>query len=209
MTVVIPRPALGFPRPSWLARHDAYVEAAAREGLRLGARAPARPPEELRETERVIGTPFPEELRLLYATANRLRLGFVSVMPLERLPEEVPWVRGDTSPDEWAGCIPAGVPRRDLLAFADDACGNFYAYVLTPGAAHRVIYVCHDPCGAEHRFSTLATFLDAWMARAYASAAHEKIEREAGVPVDPKPWMDAARALEMEMDPAIVRTIDD
>jgi hypothetical protein len=209
MTVVIPRPELGFPRPSWLARYDAYVEAAARDGLRLGARAPASPPEELRETERAIGTRFPEELRLLYATTNRLPLGFVSVMPLQRLSKEVPWVRGDTSPDGWADCIPAGVPRHALLAFADDACGNFYAYVLAPGAPHRVIYLCHDPCGAEHRFSTLATFLDVWMARAYASAAHEKIEREAGAFVDPKPWTDAARALEREIDPAIMRTIDD
>src|SRR5260370_695261 len=116
-----------------------------------------------------------------------------------------PWVRGDVNPTDWADIVPPDINREDLLTFADDSCGNYYCYVLTKIASHRVIYMCHDPFGAQLRYSSLATFLDAQLVWGYASAWHRKVEIE-GPYIDDKPWMDAARALEAQIDPSVVRT---
>lgn len=151
---------------------------------------------------------MPDELTALYRACDGIDVGFVELLPLARVVEVTRWVRGEIAPDAWGGCIPSDVSRTVLVAFAEDQCDNKYAYRLD-AATRRVVYVCHDPPQAEHRFTSLSTFLDACSARAYAHAMWNEMENEHGYAPEFLGWQAAARELELRIDPNLLRTIDD
>jgi hypothetical protein len=91
------------------------------------------------------------------------------------------------------------------LRFANDLAGSWR---FAPGEPHEVVLECRDGPD-EHRFTNLGTFLDASFVRAYADASHRKAEVDAGDDLDDRPWVDAARALELRIDPKMIRTRED
>ncbi len=193
----IPPPRLGFPQHDWLEKYLQYCACAARRGLELGwSEAP---------TDRDFA--LPEPLQQLYSRTDGLGLGFVDVIPALEVQSHTDWIRGE----DWAA-IPADdlqQYRHIFLPFARDGCDNYYVYVPASGISHCVVYLCHDPPGWEHRFTSMETFLDAMLARAYAAALHRKAELEAERYLDDTPWLQAARALEMQIDPRLLRTRED
>lgn len=194
----IPRPDLEFPRAGWLDRYKHYCEEAATLGVEVGwSQAPT-----------AVGIPDLEgELKALYAETDGLGLGFVDILSLEEMEVATDWIRGQ----DWAAVVARDLQRyrATFLPLARDGADNYYVYLPDPEAPHRVIYLCHDPPGWEHRFSTLATFLDAQLARAYAQGLHRIAELEAGDYLDDAPWLAAARTLERQIDPMLLRTRDD
>jgi hypothetical protein len=201
----VPLPRIAFPEPGWLDRMRAYLASAPRH-MWIGK---IRPPSGgLAACEAALGTRMPEELDVLYGECDGMEIGFVTLLPLARVIEDTRWVRGEIAPEEWDGCIPSDVPRSVLVVFAEDQSENKYAYRLD-AVDRRVVYVSHDPPQAEHRFTSLSTFLDACSARAYALAMWNKVETEHGYAPEFLGWFAAARELEVRIDPHLLRTIDD
>jgi hypothetical protein len=89
--------------------------------------------------------------------------------------------------------------------FASDYVGT---YQLRPGEPHEVVLASREP-GEEDRFTSLGTFLESALVRAYAAALHRKAEVDAGDDLDDAPWIAAARALELRIDPKIQSTRED
>lgn len=89
--------------------------------------------------------------------------------------------------------------------FANDYVGS---YEFKPGEAHEVVLACRDG-DEEHRFTTLGCFLASALVRAWAEASHRKAEVDAGDDLDDTPWLEAARALELRIDPKMLRTRED
>lgn len=201
----VPLPRIAFPEPGWLDRMRAYLATAPRH-MWIGE---IRPPSgEVAACEAALGTRMPDELTALYRECDGIDVGFVELLPLARVIEVTRWVRGEIAPEAWDGCIPSDVPRTVLVSFAEDQCGNNYAYRLD-AADRRVVYVCHDPPQAEHRFTSLSTFLDACSARAYAHAMWSELETQHGYAAEFLGWHAVARELEARIDPNLLRTIDD
>jgi hypothetical protein len=124
---------------------------------------------------------LPARLRSLYQGANGGRIGHVHLFPLAQVAKS-----------------PAG------FAFASDYAG---AYAFAEGP-HEVVLRGEEP-GEEHRFSTLGTFLDAALVRAWAAALHRKAELEAGDDIDDSAWVLAARETELRIDAKMLRTRED
>ena len=118
-------------------------------------------------------------LRALYEAANGGRIGHLHLAPL--------------------GAVPA------TLAFASDLAGT---YRLVAGEVHEVALDAAE-AGEEHRFTTLGAFLESALVRAFAEALHRKAEVDAGDDLDEEPWLAAARALELRIDPKMLRTRED
>jgi hypothetical protein len=206
--ITLPRPGLGFPDAGWRERFQAFVEAAARAGLELeaglGSGATAG---DLAGLESAVGA-LPAELRALLAAANGGRIGHLALHPARKVAQLTPGLRARASGLERSAGNLDDVAGSDLVAFAADISGNTYA--ARPGSpAHVVVCVTGDRSAAEHRFTTVGCFLESALVRAYAAALHRKAEAEAGDDLDDTPWLDAARRLETEIDPTMLRTRED
>lgn len=208
MSALIPTPSVRFPISGWTARFNDYVRLAHSSGLRLSELIERAVPA-VESIESALAVTLPKELIELYSKCDGIDLGFVRILSHSQVLEHAPWVRGDVSPDDWAPCIPANVPRSNIVAFAEDGCGNFYGYDVEDKGSHRIIYLCHDPVGAELRYTSLATFIDCKLVWAYSAALHQQTETSLGRYVSDSPWASAARTLEAVIDPGVVRTIDD
>lgn len=201
----LPVPAIDFPRLGWIDRVREYVDASGAGDGRIGRATP--PCGGMEACEAALGVALPDELRALYRDCDGLNLGFVGVLSLKRVQVDTQWIAGQVAPEEWEGCFPPDVRRTDLVAFAMDGAGDHNGYRLGHEGAHRVIYVCHDPPAAEHRYTSLATFIEAWSARAYATAIWHALERDHGMRSEHNAWLKAAVQLEREIDPGVLNEL--
>ncbi len=90
-------------------------------------------------------------------------------------------------------------------SFANDYVGS---YRFLPGEPHEVALAPREG-NEEHRFTSLGTFLQAMLVRAYAGALHRKAELDNGDDLDDDPWVVASREIELRIDPKLLRTRED
>lgn len=207
---MLTRPQVRFPEPGWRTRLREHVERLqASYGADLEVRLGGPSTEaRLRKAEKAVGVPLPEELRSLLGELDGARFDFTAVVAADQLSAWTEGLRAWQAPRAGGPMLPDVSPDA-VVAIGHDSSDNYYGLRLDGPHRHSIVYFCHDPPGWEHRFTGIGPFLEALLVRAEAAAGWRRAEGAAGKPIDDAPWNRAARALELEIDPGLVRTRED